>query len=143
METLKFTDNPGIYKIRSLINGKVYIGSAVNLRKRKNIHLSDLKRKEHSNIYLQRHINKHGLDRMIFLILEFCPTEKLIEREQYYIDILKPEFNICKMAGSSLGRKYSEKSKRKMSKAMKGKKHSGETKRKISESLKGRKLSKE
>mgnify|MGYP000087139502 CR=1 FL=1 len=34
--------------------------------------------------------------------------EKLIEREQYYIDTLKPEYNILLLANSSLGYKHSE-----------------------------------
>jgi len=30
----------------------------------------------------------------------------LIEREQYYIDLLNPEYNILKIAGSRLGVKH-------------------------------------
>jgi group I intron endonuclease len=30
----------------------------------------------------------------------------LIEREQYYIDLLNPEYNISRVAGSSLGRRH-------------------------------------
>lgn len=33
------------------------------------------------------------------------------DREQYYFDTLKPEYNILKVAGSSLGRKVSEETK--------------------------------
>jgi len=49
----------------------------------------------------------------MFSILEFCPVDKLIEQEQYYIDTLHPEFNICPIAGSSLGVKHTEESKQK------------------------------
>jgi hypothetical protein len=31
-----------------------------------------------------------------------------LSREQYYLDLLKPEYNILKIAGSSLGYKHSE-----------------------------------
>jgi len=33
-------------------------------------------------------------------ILEYCEADRLIilEREQYYIDLLKPEYNILKIA---------------------------------------------
>jgi hypothetical protein len=34
-------------------------------------------------------------------------TAELISREQYYIDLLNPEYNICKVAGSRLGCKHS------------------------------------
>ena len=34
------------------------------------------------------------------VILEYCNKESLINKEQYYIDIFMPEYNICKKAGS-------------------------------------------
>jgi len=40
-----------------------------------------------------------------------------IEREQYYIDLLEPEYNILKFAGSSLGHSHSELTKKRMSEA--------------------------
>jgi len=48
--------------------------------------------------------------------LEYCEPSNCIEREQYYIDLLKPEYNILKLAGSSLGHIYSEETKEKMRK---------------------------
>ena len=36
-------------------------------------------------------------------ILEYCDPDMVIEREQYYIDTLKPEYNILKTAGSLKG----------------------------------------
>ena len=50
---------------------------------------------EYSNFYLE--------------ILEYCNKESLINKEQYYIDIFMPEYNICKKAGSMLGFKHSSK----------------------------------
>lgn len=47
-------------------------------------------------------------------ILEYCEPEINIEREQYYLDLLKPEYNILKTAGSSLGHKHSEETKEKI-----------------------------
>ena len=47
-------------------------------------------------------------------ILEYCAASKCIEREQYYLDLLTPEYNILKVAGSSLGRKHSYEAKAKM-----------------------------
>lgn len=41
--------------------------------------------------------------------LEYCPAEKCIEREQYYLDLLHPEYNVLKKAGSLLGFKHSDK----------------------------------
>jgi len=39
--------------------------------------------------------------------LEYCVKDSLINKEQYYMDILNPEYNICKTAGSTLGFKHS------------------------------------
>jgi len=36
-------------------------------------------------------------------ILELCNKEELIQREQFYIDTLNPEYNCCKIAGNTTG----------------------------------------
>jgi hypothetical protein len=39
--------------------------------------------------------------------LEFVePGENVLAREQYFLDLLKPEYNVLKFAGSSLGFKF-------------------------------------
>lgn len=53
----------------------------------------------------------HGFANFKLEILEYCEPSKLIEREQYYIDLLTPEYNILKIAGSRLGSKHSEQAK--------------------------------
>lgn len=40
-------------------------------------------------------------------IIEYCSSEKCLEREQYYLDFCLPEYNILKVAGSPKGRKHS------------------------------------
>jgi len=136
----------GIYKIESIINGKIYVGSAVNLKKRKQEHFYHLKLQRHHSILLQRHYNKYGEKDLKFHIIEFCEKEKLIEREQYYLDTLKTDFNICKIAGSSLGTIRTEEQRQNFSgpnnpmygkkrvSPMDGKKHSDETRKQMSES---------
>lgn len=54
------------------------------------------------------------------VILEYCSVENLIQREQYYIDTLNPEYNICSTAGSTLGKLHSEKAKDKIRNSKKG-----------------------
>jgi group I intron endonuclease len=39
-------------------------------------------------------------------ILEYCRADELIKREQYYLDLLNPEYNILKYAYSLLGYKH-------------------------------------
>lgn len=53
-------------------------------------------------------------------MLEYCSKEDLIQREQYYIDTINPEYNLCRTAGSTLGRLHSEGAKAKISGAKKG-----------------------
>lgn len=104
-----------IYKIKALTGGEIYIGSASNYYGRVNAHKNLLKRKCHTNKILQHHVNKYGLDDLVFSILEVVMfKEDLIIREQFYIDALKPKFNICPKAASRLGTKHSEETRSKM-----------------------------
>lgn len=116
----KFPNASGIYKISSRKRGKIYVGSAINLRRRRNEHLSSLRRNVHRNDHLQKHFNKHGENDLHFEILEECAIAFLIKREQHYLDSLNPDFNVCLIASSSLGVKHSEEFKKKISEAKKG-----------------------
>jgi group I intron endonuclease len=83
-----------------------------------------------STIY--KAILKYGHSNFKLEILEYCDKNILIEKEQYYLDLLKPEYNICKIAGSNLGYRHSEKTRKAMSMAQTGRKHSEKTKRAMS-----------
>lgn len=43
-------------------------------------------------------------------ILEFCDTDNLLKREQYYMDYLNPNYNIVETAGSTLGYRHTPES---------------------------------
>src|SRR5574343_405444 len=83
----------GIYKIKNIKNNKIYIGSSNYIEKRWVRHKLDLKYNCHHSRYLQRSYNNNGLDNYEFTILELCEESKLLDREQYYLDNLKPEYN--------------------------------------------------
>lgn len=51
---------------------------------------------------------KYGYSKFKLDILEFCDPKDLRKREQYYIDLLKPEYNVLKTAYSSLGYKHTK-----------------------------------
>jgi group I intron endonuclease len=137
----------GIYRIFNKINEKIYIGSAVHLNNRKINHFHALQNNRHRNKHLQRAYNKYKKENFIFEILEYVDDKnKLIEREQWWIDKYwnkKVLYNINPIAGSNLGMKHSEESKKKMSESQKGKKMSEESKKKMSKVRKGKKMSKE
>lgn len=58
---------------------------------------------------------KYGYSSFKLEIIEYCAPEKAIIREQYYLDLLQPEYNILKKAGSLLGFKHSKETKTKLS----------------------------
>jgi len=136
-------NKPGIYQIASTIKpDRIYIGSAVNLRKRINNHSFDLVHQRHGNSKLQNHCNKYGIEDLVFTIIILCSPSQLIEYEQIFIDRRKPWFNIRKIADSNLGIVYSEEYCRKLSETRKGRepwnkglrgvyKHSEETREKM------------
>lgn len=109
----------GIYKITNIINNKIYIGSAVNLKEREYEHFRRLNKNNHCNIILQNSYNKYKVENFKFEVIEKCDKKDLINKEQYYIDLLKPYYNICKIAGSKLGVKHKEESKLKLKNTLK------------------------
>ncbi len=113
-----------IYQIVNNVNGKRYIGSANDFHRRKNRHLQKLRKNEHANYHLQKSWNKYGESNFVFVILEYVEcSEDLIIREQWWLDTVNPEYNICRVAGSSLGVKRSEATKEKIRQANIGLKH--------------------
>lgn len=133
----------GIYIIKNLLNGKVYVGSAVSIKKRWTRHKHQLNKNKHHSEHLQRSWNKYGKDNFSFEVLQVVANKKdLIFEEQKHIDRLKSYdrkfgYNISPTAGSSLGVKHTDEMKRKISMANKGKKISSETRRKMSLSKMG------
>ena len=94
-----------IYKISNNVNTKIYVGSASYFPARKSQHIFNLKNNKHHSIILQNHVNKYGIDTLKFEILEKCEEHNLIQKEQYYLDKLKPYFNVRKIAESNKGTK--------------------------------------
>lgn len=112
----------GIYKITLKSDGRCYIGSALDIHSRWDLHLKD-----YVNQYISRAIRKYGPDAFEWEILEEIKIDKLLKREQHYLDTLRPfarlrrGFNIREKADSNLGIKLSEKTRKRMSKSSKGK----------------------
>ena len=127
----------------------MYVGSTSDFAIRWRDHRANLNKNRHCNNHLQRAWNKYGEDSFEFSEIEFVDLVDLITKEQHYLNLLRPEYNICPTAGSSLGvtRIFSDEHRRKIGAAsriyMKGKRLSEETKLKISTKLKGRTISEE
>jgi len=118
----------GIYCIKNIITNKIYIGSSINLKNRINEHKRYLSKKTHHSSHLQRSWDKYKEEAFEFNIIERVCNEKLLEREQYWINFYKSSnrkfgYNICPIAGNTLGVKMSEEVKRKTSERTKGEKN--------------------
>jgi group I intron endonuclease len=159
----------GIYRIKNIANNHCYIGQSVNICKRRRTHFEYLQKNKHHSPYLQRAYNKYGKENFEFDILLYCESFELTRYEQFFVNMMKPEYNMYKeCVNSPRGVTVTEETRSKMSAAlinrqkngvseetrhkrslalsgsnnpMFGKHLSDETKKKISESLKGRILS--
>lgn len=131
----------GIYKVTNLINSKMYIGQARNIKSRWSSHKSAYSTE---NTVLYRAMRKYGLENFKFEVIEECKEEELDNLEIYYIwyynTYIHAEnsngYNMTIGGGGSSGLS-GEKSN------MYGKRHSEETKQKMSESQKGKVLTEE
>lgn len=56
----------------------------------------------------------YGYSSFSFEILYYCNNDEVLVKEQYYLDFLKPEYNILSVADSPKGYLHSEKAKLKM-----------------------------
>jgi group I intron endonuclease len=63
---------------------------------------------------------KYDYNNFSLSILEYCDKDKVITREQYYLDLLNPSYNILKYAYSSDGYKHTLEAIQKISIAKKG-----------------------
>ena len=81
----------GVYKITNNITGDFYIGSSKNIKNRWASHKSPSRWKQHPNSKLYKAMAQYGKDKFIFEVIE--KTDNLKEREQYYIEHLKPSYN--------------------------------------------------
>jgi len=143
--------NNVIYKIESILTEKFYIGSATYFCPRRAQHSHHLKKGTHNNPKLQHHVNKYGYDDLLFSFIEKDLTdEELIPREQHYIDVLNPWFNIHKIAQSPKGLKRTPEQIQNMvngrlakSGYPKGRFVSEETRKKLGDAHRGKKLSPE
>lgn len=132
----EFKNKSGIYLIHNNVNGKQYIGSAMDLSKRLATYYFPSRLSD--NRYISKSILKYGHSNFSVVILDILGTTGLhtktdiLNKEQYHIDLYKPLLNLNPTAGSSLGFKHSEESKKLISEFRKGKPLSDSTKKRLS-----------
>ena len=111
-----------VYKITNLKNGKIYVGKAVNIKKRWSKHKTAAKRQDPNDFsYLHRAMLKHGFDNFsIEELAVFTTEEKSLIQEIAYIEKLGSRdrnigYNLTEGGEGSSGFKHTDESKQKMS----------------------------
>ena len=119
----------GVYEIINKSNNKTYVGSSVNIGLRWREHKRALDASIHHSSHLQRAWKAYGEELFIFRILEECPKEIVLEREQHWINLRRSYdrefgYNICQFVTQSrLGLKASPETLKRMSIANGGENH--------------------
>jgi len=111
----------GIYCIKNMLNGKMYVGKSVNTDDRLDGHMRSLNNNSHHSIKLQRAWNKYSSDNFICGVIEECDECNLDAKERYYIDLYdshKSGYNCVTPTGISSGYHHTEETKRKHSASM-------------------------
>lgn len=102
----KELDYKGIYLIFCDVSSHMYVGStSQSFYRRIQNHRSNLRKNKHHSNYLQNSFNKYKECNFYVCIIESISNINNIQKlEQYYIDLLKPEYNMCKQVGSIVKR---------------------------------------
>ena len=83
----------GVYKITNTITGDFYIGSSKNIKERWRSHKKPSIWKRYQNNPMYQNMQKYGVDKFELQILAEVEIGKLKEKEQQFIETLKPTYN--------------------------------------------------
>lgn len=82
----------GIYRYTNLINGKRYIGQAINLEDRHNGHIYAVLNNRPGQM-IEYAMIKYGIENFRYEVLEYCSEDELNELEIYWIDYYLTQHN--------------------------------------------------
>lgn len=108
-----------VYRIKDVADGKEYVGSTTDYKRRVRDHIRMLKTNRHYNSYLQRAWNKHGENSFVFEVVEECSKENLRTKEFECIENTNPEFNLQKIVNQRVTFRHSNETKKKLRKIAK------------------------
>ena len=83
----------GVYMITNKVNGKRYVGSSTCIGSRLSAHFGHQTRNP-NNKPLHMELNKYGKESFEYCVLEECDKSVKLDREQYWVDTLNPEYNL-------------------------------------------------
>ncbi len=143
----------GIYKIINVVNNKFYVGSAVDFKRRKTRHFSELRTGKHNNNKLQNAWNKHGEQAFVFVVVEDLPygsdllaaenvwLKEHVGKDYCYnigIDATAPMLGMTGELSPTWGYEHTPDAINKISITSKGRLHTEESKNKIRQYLLGK-----
>jgi group I intron endonuclease len=135
--SLENLNQAGVYALICRVTNKVYIGSSIKLGARLLDYMQPAYLGSRPNSPLIKAIIKYGYINFCFTVLETCKPYEVLEREQYWLDLISPEYNLTPSAGSTLGVTLSKETRDKIRVARLGKALTLETRRLMSETRKG------
>lgn len=86
-------NHSGIYFISCIKTGYIYVGACNGFQQRFYNHNYELNNRGRCAA-LKQHADIYGKENLLFNLLELCDFDAIIDREQYYITLLKPELNV-------------------------------------------------
>ena len=121
----------GVYKITNTVTNDFYIGSSKDVKHRWANHKCPSSWKNNPNNPMYQDMQKYGLDKFEFQILEQVETEQLKEAEQKFIEMLQPTYNNINANGFDVERrkKYQKEYQKEYKKSDKRKKYNKEYKK--------------
>ena len=84
----------GVYEIVNTITGDFYIGSSIDLYRRKNEHFIESTWKQNQNKPLYKDMKQYGKDNFLFKPIWLCNPEELKKYEQIAIEKHNPKYNV-------------------------------------------------
>ena len=94
----------GVYKITNKITGDFYVGSSKDIKNRLAVHRCQSTWNNHPNNPMYLDMQKYGTNKFVFEILEEAEPDKLKEKEQQFIEKLKPTYNQMNAKGLNVER---------------------------------------
>ena len=85
----------GVYQIINKITGDCYIGSSIDLERRRKQHLRESTWKRNPNKQLYKDMKQYGKNNFLFKPIQLCNPEELKKYEQIAIEKYNPQYNIC------------------------------------------------
>ena len=142
----------GIYCIENTVNGKKYVGKALDIDARWRSHRCELNKGVHVNRHLQRAWKKNGANAFRFYVLEELEPNELCSAEIKWIQKLNTfgnGYNLTAGGEGQAGRCLTEEQKKHLSEINMGDKNpnyglkrTAETRQRMSDSMKGKKRGK-